>query len=471
MPDGRLQRIDHAKNEAHIVRRGREFLASISEVESHARVPGARVHFDIDRDNGIDRAANVRLAVGTRTNRRQRRFGDLAGAKQPGAKVKTGASRLGVDVSTQPVRVVSTWIKAVASGDTDGALSLYSPDAVVHTESTTYSGRTHFRAFLDQHAPRRFDPDEVWTAGEDQLIRADWPAPIFGIDEQSDEITSCWFQIDHGHIIEQWHGVSPDHEVEEPEPNGVVDVVVDGPVPRRHVKLARERMEKLLQSIDQPVRLVRIKLSVIKHSTKRPVSASASIDVDGTVLRAQVSSREVPEAIDAVEVRLRRQLTELTHRRRNKTLSNERFSSWHHGDPPTDRPEFFERPLDERQLVRHKSYTTESATVDEALWDMHVLDYDFFLFTEMTSQQDCVLATTTAGVSLQAIESADDIPPSDLIDIVHAHGAQALTVTEAIARLSAGLERFLFFENVETERGNVLYLRYDGHYGLITPAV
>jgi hypothetical protein len=30
--------------------------------------------------------------------------------------------------------------------------------------------------------------------------------------------------------------------------------------------------------------------------------------------------------------------------------------------------------------------------------------------------------------------------------------------------------RFLFFVNAQTGRGSVIYLRYDGHYGLIEPS-
>ena len=42
-------------------------------------------------------------------------------------------------------------------------------------------------------------------------------------------------------------------------------------------------------------------------------------------------------------------------------------------------------------------------------------------------------------------------------------------MAEAIERLNADGERFVFFANQATGRGNVLYHRYDGHYGLITP--
>ena len=38
-----------------------------------------------------------------------------------------------------------------------------------------------------------------------------------------------------------------------------------------------------------------------------------------------------------------------------------------------------------------------------------------------------------------------------------------------IERLDASAEPHIFFANATTGRGNVLYRRYDGHYGLIVP--
>ncbi|MFI8458033.1 sigma 54 modulation/S30EA ribosomal C-terminal domain-containing protein [Kitasatospora sp. NPDC085464] len=45
-----------------------------------------------------------------------------------------------------------------------------------------------------------------------------------------------------------------------------------------------------------------------------------------------------------------------------------------------------------------------------------------------------------------------------------------LTVAEAVSRLDLTGLPFVFFTDTATGRGNVLYHRYDGHYGLITPA-
>jgi len=46
------------------------------------------------------------------------------------------------------------------------------------------------------------------------------------------------------------------------------------------------------------------------------------------------------------------------------------------GDLPTARPEYFDRPAEDRQLVRHKTYAIDELTPDEAAFDMDQLDYD-----------------------------------------------------------------------------------------------
>jgi hypothetical protein len=45
-----------------------------------------------------------------------------------------------------------------------------------------------------------------------------------------------------------------------------------------------------------------------------------------------------------------------------------------------------------------------------------------------------------------------------------------LSEADAIARLNLSGEGFLFYLDPDSGRGRVLYLRYDGHYGLITAA-
>ena len=44
-----------------------------------------------------------------------------------------------------------------------------------------------------------------------------------------------------------------------------------------------------------------------------------------------------------------------------------------------------------------------------------------------------------------------------------------LTVEEAAGRLEVMGQPFIFFIDTHTSRGNLIYHRYDGHYGLIRP--
>lgn len=83
---------------------------------------------------------------------------------------------------------------------------------------------------------------------------------------------------------------------------------------------------------------------------------------------------------------------------------------------------------------------------------MEVMDYDFFLFTDADDGTDKLLHHDEDG----AVHVAT-APPDESVD-------------EALERLDAGGEPFVFFRDTATDRGAVAYLRYDGHYGLIIPA-
>ena len=45
-----------------------------------------------------------------------------------------------------------------------------------------------------------------------------------------------------------------------------------------------------------------------------------------------------------------------------------------------------------------------------------------------------------------------------------------MSLTDATGLLDLGAEPFVFFIDYRTGRGNVVYRRYDGHYGLVAPA-
>ncbi|MCO8125673.1 sigma 54 modulation/S30EA ribosomal C-terminal domain-containing protein [Acidimicrobiia bacterium EGI L10123] len=181
------------------------------------------------------------------------------------------------------------------------------------------------------------------------------------------------------------------------------------------------------------------------------------------------------EAIDLLDARARRRLTQLAEHR--QTLRRRGPSSpegqWRRGDAPTERPPHLPRPAAEREIVRRKSFTTAEATVDEAIFDMEALDHDFFLFTDLASGQDAVVHARDDGTyGLQYARGVDEDPtePTAAAVEVQPDPAPRFTVDQAREHLDLSGAPWLFFVDADHDRGRVLYRRDDGHYGLIAPA-
>jgi hypothetical protein len=282
--------------------------------------------------------------------------------------------------------------------------------------------------------------------------------------------------VRHGEITEQ-HLVSPAAAVyvPPPSPSGtVVAVVTTGPVPAAASDYARRRMEHLAEALGLNVLFARVKLGLSTDpAVERPASAQATLDVDGTVVRAHVAAHEMSEAVDLLERRLRGKVEhEREHREATRQLLHLRREpgEWRHGMEPDHRPPYFDRPPEERELVRHKSFTADVLTPDEAAFEMEQLDYDFHLYTDLASGEDCVIERTPAGYRLRTANPPKVDPTSATTDhfVLDPGPAPVLSARDAIERLDVGEEPYVFFVDRRTGRGSVLYHRYDGHYGLVT---
>ena len=112
-------------------------------------------------------------------------------------------------------------------------------------------------------------------------------------------------------------------------------------------------------------------------------------------------------------------------------------------------------------------------TVDEAAFDMDMLDYEFHLFTEDGSGVDSVLSRSPdgAGYELSQVVPLPDRVTAGAVKVrVSDQRPPQLTTEEARDRLEQAGWPFVFFRDAATDRGRLLYRRYDGHYGLIVPA-
>jgi hypothetical protein len=127
--------------------------------------------------------------------------------------------------------------------------------------------------------------------------------------------------------------------------------------------------------------------------------------------------------------------------------------------------------VEEREIVRHKSFALPWETPDEAVFEMESMDYDFHLFTDSgTGMDSLIYRAGPTGYRLAQTTPRTEPGPLAVPLTVSAVPAPSLSTGQAAERLEALGLPFVFFVDTATDRANVLYHRYDGHYGLITPA-
>lgn len=254
-----------------------------------------------------------------------------------------------------------------------------------------------------------------------------------------------------------------------------VEVTTHGALPGAE-DYARDKIGKLAHVAHRPVLFAKVKLT--RHgdpAVPRPVVAQANLDVNGRHVRAQAEAVSAREAIDRLADRLRRRLERVARHweaRRGAAPSAEPHE-WRHTAEPTDRKTYFPRPEEEREIVRRKAFTLHRITVDDAAFEMDLLDYDFHLFTELGSGQDTMLyraGPTGYRLALPLPPRPHELAVFDLPVTISNQPAPLLTASEATDRLGLMDLPFLFFVDAERGCGAVVYHRYDGHYGLITPA-
>ncbi|TNC20467.1 ribosome hibernation promotion factor [Amycolatopsis alkalitolerans] len=256
-----------------------------------------------------------------------------------------------------------------------------------------------------------------------------------------------------------------------------IRATTDGRLPPGTAAYAQEKIAATLHLAHRPVLSARVR--VTRHgdpAVPNPVVAQVNLDVSGRLVRVQAEGDNAHEAIDLAQARLRRRLERIAQHweaRRGGMPSGEPHE-WRHESEPAHRHRWYPRPAPEREIVRHKSFALARCTVDEAARDMGLLDYDFYLFTEAGTGRDSVLYRAGAtGYRLAQLTppGPHELAPCGLPLTISDQPAPELTTDEAANRLGMLGLPFLFFLDAERGRGAVIYHRYDGHYGLITPAL
>lgn len=199
MPKGRVSWFDDRSGEGRILRDGREYPVNVSDIEPEARVPMARVRFDVKRLEGVKQAVNVTLRRGRRMSPRQHRFGDLAGAHHPDEKGHHPLTddRPGIDWAFEgnPVGLVLEWGRLVNIEDMSTLRLLYAPEAVLHVGSEDIVGRDAAvdRMRQDFSGPR---PQMGATHGHDGVIGVELRVGAGTLEVD--------LKVSHGRVVEQW---------------------------------------------------------------------------------------------------------------------------------------------------------------------------------------------------------------------------------------------------------------------------
>jgi hypothetical protein len=183
-----------------------------------------------------------------------------------------------------------------------------------------------------------------------------------------------------------------------------------------------------------------------------------NLRICGAPARVQVPGPTVVGAIAAAAARLHRQIARLTTA----------WEQWPWPDP--------ERralgvggtaPITRRKIVRLRR-----ASPCPAAAQLAAMDYDVHLFVDAETGEDAVVyraGPTGLRLSRQRSMRPPTIPGGTALT-VSPRPVPVLAARQAAVKLAQGWLPFLFFTDGSTGRGNLLYRRYDGDLGLVSPA-
>ncbi len=254
-----------------------------------------------------------------------------------------------------------------------------------------------------------------------------------------------------------------------------VVVHTTGAVPEGLPKLANVKISSVLRRVREPVLSARVTLTMAADpAVERPALAQATVSVNGRPVRAQADARTMREAVDHLVQRLRVRLDRADRAWMVRRLASTaaKPGGLRHQDHVTYQAHWFPGPEEQPAVIRHAGVAS-ARTTEEARAEMEALDYDFLLFVDSETGLDSVIYQTVDGcrVARTRPPKAGEPEPNARPDSTTV-GMQAppiLTEAEAIIRLESLGEQFVFYGDKTTGRGSVLYHRYDGSYGLLTP--
>jgi len=216
---------------------------------------------------------------------------------------------------------------------------------------------------------------------------------------------------------------------------------------------ALQVIARALAEVRHPVEDPRVRIT--RHRGPAPfVVVQANVTVAERLVRAQASAPTVAEAAGRAAARLSHRLSLLGRYLNATGTGHPVFAGTRRAHLPANPRPWL--PMTGRGLLRSKLVPLAVQPPDAAALSMTLRDYDFHIFVDDTGGECVVHRDRSGGYGLLRL-------PGNV--------RQAIPLAEAVERLNTSLRlRYLFFADPGSGRGRVLYRRYDGHLGLITPA-
>jgi ribosome-associated translation inhibitor RaiA len=252
-----------------------------------------------------------------------------------------------------------------------------------------------------------------------------------------------------------------------------VDVSAPDDVPAGELSAARERIAELESYVGRPILGARLTLRHPEtHKSGTRYVADASVLLDGRLLAAHATGPSALEATDRVADRLRRQVRRVVDAEvalRNEPRVIQAALKDLVGEPG-NRPEARQKPAEEREIVRRRTYAEQPEPTLTAVADMLDLDEDFHLFRHVRSGEDVVVYRRDDGrIGLIHPPGSVLADENDVVVPQPSRYSEPTALDTARSEMDILNHRFLYFIDAADGRGKVLYLRYDGDYGLVEP--
>jgi hypothetical protein len=214
----------------------------------------------------------------------------------------------------------------------------------------------------------------------------------------------------------------------------------------------------------------------LRHPETRPARdrwvADASVLLDGRVLAAHATGRAPLHATDEVGDRLRRQLrravgSEVARRNEPRELQRALSGLCHERG---HRPQARLKPPELRDLTPHRTAYPLPESTSDAVADLIDLDLEFLLFRhERTGEEVVVHRRDDGRIGLLHPPGSALVDENDLVVPDPSRYPEPISLEHARSEMDVLSHRFLYFIDAASGRGEVIYLRHDGNYGLVLP--